>query len=288
MTHLMLGQGPIAVYGHVGFDISTIDGRTSHTPGGAAYYASKAAAAHGATVHLVTILGDDFPEAHLCSSRIRLASPALPGAKSATFHQVYNSSGDIVHFEAYLNACEALTPDLILASAITPAAVFIATMPPRRQAEALGFLGRSGYNGTVAIDTALVYVDGFREVLRDYGAAIDVVFMNKAESVAVGVAPVSGGMTVIKRGSKGAALFQEGKWLDVPGTSAKPVVTLTGAGDVLAGAFLARIATGITAELSLVHAVEFASAYVQSGVSSLGETPIQSGEGPEHKLPRQS
>lgn len=278
---------PLAVYGHVGFDSSTIAGRVVSTPGGAAYYASKAAAVHGATVHLVTVLGDDFPLSHLLSSRIRLASPVLHGSKSATFNQIYDDAGEIIHFDAHLNACESLMPNLILASLNPPAVVFITTMPPKRQAEALSYLYQSGYEGTVAIDTALVYVDGFRKILKEFGSAIDVAFMNEAESEALGVAPLSGAITVIKRGANGAALFQKGNWMDVPGTPAKSVVTLTGAGDVLAGAFLAEIATGISAELSLVHAVKFANAYVQSGIALLGKTPIQGGARPEHKLPRQ-
>ena len=265
----------LVVYGHVGFDVNSKAGRVTRTIGGAAYYASMAAAAQGAVVDLVTVLGSDFPKAELALGRLRLAAVPTVDRPSAVFAQTYDEAGEVVAFEGRLNACELLTPNSIPLASSNPGVVLITTMPTDYQAEAIGRLHADGFDGIVAIDTALSYVGDFGVLLRREGQRIGVTFVNAVEYEALAAPPPSA-ITVVKRGSQGASLLQNGRWIHVPGHAADPVVTVTGAGDVLAGAFLAMLLSGIPTIQALEQAVAYATGYVQHGARYFHRTYTQS------------
>jgi sugar/nucleoside kinase (ribokinase family) len=219
----------LVVYGHVGFDVSTVAGKVTRTVGGGAYYAAMAAAAQGAQVRLVSILGADFPEA-------------------------------------------ALNPGLIPLRTATPSAILLTTAPPSQQARALEWLQAQEFRGLIAIDTCLAYVTEFDVLLQRNGCRIGVLFVNAAEFEALAQRPPLGTRTIVKRGSQGASLLENGVWSHVLAPVAEQVRTITGAGDVFAGAFLAACLNGESSAKAVAGAVAFATSYVKVGAECFHQT----------------
>src|SRR4051794_35747643 len=79
----------LVIYGHAGFDISLISGRSTRAPGGAAYYAALAASLVNRSTGIVTVLGEDFPISGLQSLQIDTSGILLKDGGSALFYQEY-------------------------------------------------------------------------------------------------------------------------------------------------------------------------------------------------------
>jgi len=255
----------LVVYGHVGFDVSTVAGKVTQTVGGSAYYAAMAAAAQGAEVSLVSILGTDFPEAALKLGRLDISASPRGAGLSAVFTQTYDDRNEVIAFDGKLNVCADLNPELIPLGTAEPSAILLTTAPPTQQTRALEWLQAQEFHGLIAIDTTLPYVTEFDALLQRYGLRIGVLFVNEVEYEALAQRPPPCTRTIVKRGSQGASLLQYGVCSHVPAPVAEQVRTITGAGDVLAGAFLAAYLNGRSSAEALARAVAFATSYVEAG-----------------------
>ena len=262
----MIARSPVlAVFGHVGFDEDTRSGVVTRRVGGAAYYAARAAAAAGCPVQLVSAVGRDFPMDSLdgidSSATRRYAGP------SAVFRQSYDTADRVIAFEGQLNACERLSPKQIPLTGELPAAVFLTAAHPQQQARALSWLREIHYRGVVAIDTTLIYIREFESLLENT-TVVNWMFLNSDEYAALGKPPPPETGLIVKRGPEGALIREGGLWSEVPTSAASSVVTTTGAGDVLAGTFLAALLRGTSSMEAVSFAVERATRYVQLGPDS--------------------
>jgi len=78
---------------------------------------------------------------------------------------------------------------------------------------------------------------------------------------------------VVKHGPRGANLRLAGVWVEVPAPRVETVRNTTGAGDILAGAFLAGVASGDDPRTALVKGVDLATKSVAGfGVERLRAT----------------
>lgn len=260
----------LMIYGHIGFDTCVTNSEEVTVPGGAAYYAAIAAAQVSRSVGIVTVIGRDFPLARLRSLQIDTRGVVLRDGRSATFYQKYGDEGQVVKFHYRLNVCQELAPVLIPADYIEALVFFIATAPPFQQREALEWMVHHKIKPLVAIDTTLAFTDQFQSLLKEYTNYIDVVFSNDEEYLRLRSALADGITVVVKRGAEGASLRENGFWTDVSAPSIDAVHSTTGAGDVLAGAFLAGIAAGDTFKGALTKGVELATKSVtMAGVDHL-------------------
>ena len=75
---------------------------------------------------------------------------------------------------------------------------------------------------------------------------------------------------VLGRGSKGAALYTEGQFYELPAVQVGPVVNTVGAGDALFSSFLHSYAKGLSPLEALQRAQLFASAKIGSSGASKG------------------
>lgn len=256
----------LVVYGHVGFDVSTVAGKVTRTVGGGAYYAAMAAAAQGAEVSLVSILGADFPEAAFKFKRLSISASPRGAGPSAVFTQTYDDRNEVTTFYGKLNVCADINPELIpLGTIQRSSAILLTTAPPRQQVRALEWLQAQEFRGLIAIDTTLAYVTEFDALMRRNGSRIGVLFVNAAEYEALAQHPPPCTRTIVKRGSQGASLLENGVWSHVLAPVAKQIRTITGAGDVLAGAFLAAYLNRRASTKALKRAVAFATSYVEAG-----------------------
>lgn len=261
----------LVIYGHAGFDVSAPHiGEPTISVGGAAYYAALAASLTGCVAGIVTVVGEDFPMTDLRSLEVDTSGVLQKEGRSAIFYQEYDHRSEVVRFRATLNVCDDLVPSLMPPHFLDASFFFLATAPPQQQAAALRWLRDNDFAGSVAIDTTLAYVPDFRRLLADSGSSLSILFLNLEEYQALSF-QVPGGVTlVVKRGAAGASLRHNGMWSTVPAPRIDRLCTTTGAGDILAGACLASLATGNGLDSALARGVGLATlSVVRSGVEHL-------------------
>jgi sugar/nucleoside kinase (ribokinase family) len=254
----------LAVYGHVGFDVTSTPRNSTRTIGGAAYYAALAASRRSNSVGIISVAGQDFPLSSLYSSRIDTEGLALRRGNSAEFYQTYDDRHELTHFTANLGVCAELAPDLIPLRYLEARIFFITAAPPEQQHATMEWLVGHGYRGRIAIDTALSYIDGFRILLAAYQSDVEFAFLNLREYTLLDWLPPSRITLVIKRGADGAALREHGVWVNFPAPHVEQVQSTTGAGDILAGACLAGVAMGDETTRALMNGINLASRSVRS------------------------
>jgi sugar/nucleoside kinase (ribokinase family) len=249
----------LVIYGHAGFDISLMSGRSIRAPGGAAYYATLAASIVNRSTGIVTVLGKDFPISWFQSLQIDTSGILLKDGDSALFCQEYGAGNEVINLSVHLNACEELLPDLIPAPYLAARFFFVATAPPRQQAHVLDWLVERQFGGVIAIDTTISYVDDFHSLLREHEDNIGIVFVNQEEYQRLRWLPARSKSLVVKRGARGASLYDSEVWTDVSAPAIDKVCNTTGAGDILAGACLAGLAAGDEFKIALSRGVELAT-----------------------------
>lgn len=153
---------------------------------------------------------------------------------------------------------------------------FIGSMRPDRQAEAAEALSGARL---LAGDSMRSYVASLPEAAHRLLDACSWFFSNEEELRALGGDPASpqdfrrarnlDGL-IVKAGPRGATAWTEGGSIPMPAARARPVVDVTGAGDALAGGFLARwLRTGGTPE-GLRDALAHGTACAALAISDIG------------------
>lgn len=249
----------LVIYGHAGFDVSTVSGRSTKAPGGAAYYAALAASLVSHSIGIVTVLGEDFPISGLQSLNIDISGVALKNGNSAVFYQEYGNEHQIQSLKISLNVCEELSPTSIPAHYMGTRFFFVTTAPPRQQSHVLAWLIEKRFGGVIAIDTTTSYIEDFRSLLKEYEDYIGIVFANEEEYRELRWMPTSDTSLVVKRGPDGVSLCDKGIWTNFTAPIIDQVCNTTGAGDILAGVCLACLSAGNDFKAALSKGVEIAA-----------------------------
>ena len=137
----------------------------------------------------------------------------------------------------------------------------------------LNVLDTLTHSATISADTFETFVRDFPEETQQVLGRINMLFINEDEyeNLVYGGAINNQIPTILKKGKKGAVYFDPDTIIEVPALSVNAVDT-TGAGDVLAGAFLALRSQNIPIDESLKTAVHLASRSVTKfGVDHLYE-----------------
>jgi sugar/nucleoside kinase (ribokinase family) len=143
--------------------------------------------------------------------------------------------------------------------------VHLATAPPEEQLAWILWLRRNVAGSTVSVDMFEAFASSQRAQSRQACLLADVVFLNDDEARLLAWARPEGNaqVTVLKHGRDGAEYIDLWRRSAIP-TVPAPAIETTGAGDVLAGVFLALRSSGINPEVALRHAVAVATSSVQS------------------------
>lgn len=243
----------VTVVGSIALDtIETPWGRNDEGLGGAATYFSLAAAQY-TRVHLVGVVGEDFPEAHvqlLSSKNIDL--DGLERAPGRTFRWTGRYHKDVNNrdtLDTQLNVFETFHPKL------PPAAhdakyLFLGNIHPALQLEVL----EQSKAEFVALDTMNLWIDNTPQELREVLRRVDALIINDSEmkELTGEVNLVAGARRIremgpkfiaIKKGEHGCLLFTENEIFAAPAYPLTDVIDPTGAGDTFAGGFIGYIAS---------------------------------------------
>jgi sugar/nucleoside kinase (ribokinase family) len=248
----------ILVVGSVGLDdVQTPAGARSRTLGGACTYFATAASLY-ARVHIVAVVGTDFPAEHidfLAGRGIDLSG--LQTVEGKTFFWAGRYGQD-------LNSAETLDTQLNVFAGFHPLIspelarsefVFLANIDPELQIEVLEQM-RAPW--LTALDSMNYWITSKRAALAQAISMVDIVFFNEHEVrlfagepnlIRAGRAILALGpkALVIKRGEHGAMLVTRGPCLGEsfflsPAYPLECVVDPTGAGDTFAAGFMGFLA----------------------------------------------
>jgi len=272
----------IAVVGSVAFDtIETPTGRATDVLGGSATHFAVAAR-YFAPVHLIAVVGDDFPGAerdYLAGRGIDLAGLEVRPGKTfrwaGRYHEDLNVR-DTVALE--LNVFADFRPRV--APAVRSAAyVFLANIDPRLQADVLAQFEKPAL---VACDTIGHWIETARQPFEALLPRIDLLVVNDEEArllsgernvvrAARKILGLGTRAVLVKRGEYGAILFSPQSVFAVPAYPLEQVFDPTGAGDAFAGGLMGALAaSGDRSEAGFRRAIVYGTVLASFIVEDFG------------------
>ena len=242
--------------GTVAFDtIETPFGKAEKVIGGACTYISWSASYFTKKIHLVSVVGDDFPaeELNALENRgVNLAGLEIKqGEKSffwaGRYHDNMNSRDTLVTELNVLADFNPVVPD----SARSAKYVMLGNLTPAIQSAVLDQL--DGSQKLIVLDTMNFWMDVALEELKKVIARIDVLTINDEEArqlsgqhslvkAAATILDMGPKILIVKKGEHGALLFQNDEIFFAPALPLAEVYDPTGAGDTFAGGFIGYLA----------------------------------------------
>ena len=243
----------ITVVGSIALDtVETPWGKSESGLGGAAVYFALAAS-QLAPVHLVGIVGEDFPEEHLRLLELRrIGLEGLERAPGKTFRWTGRYHADVNErdtLDTQLNVFAEFHPKLPEA-ARESRYLFLGNIHPALQLEVL----EQARPEFVALDTMNLWINTTRGDLLRVLERVDALIINDSESklltgeanivkAARNVQAMGPRIVVVKKGEHGAMLFSDAPEIfAIPALPLEHVVDPTGAGDSFAGGFMGWLA----------------------------------------------
>lgn len=262
----------LLVVGSVALDtVETPFGRADDALGGSATYFT-AAASNFCRVHVVGVIGDDFPDGGVRFLEERNADlTGLRRLKGESFRWSGVYSFDLNSretLETRLGVFADFRPD-IPDSFRDAEWVFLGNIDPELQLDVLDQVRKPRF---VACDTMNFWINGKRDALLDLLARVDMLLVNDSEArelsgdhnlarAARWIQARGPRHVVIKKGEHGAMLFTPTTTFFAPGYPLEEVFDPTGAGDAFAGGLLGSLATrGVVNDENLRRGVVYASA----------------------------
>lgn len=242
--------------GTVAFDtIETPFGKAEMVIGGACTYISWSASYFTNNIHLVSIVGDDFPENELQQLRDRGVNldglKIVEGGKSffwaGRYHNNMNNRDTLV---TDLNVLADFDP-ILPQAAKSAKYVMLGNLTPAIQKSVLDQL--DGSQKLIALDTMNFWMDIAMDELKEVIARVDLLTINDEEArqlsgehslvnAAKAIHEMGPKYLVIKKGEHGALLFSEDDIFFAPALPLAQVFDPTGAGDTFAGGLMGYLA----------------------------------------------
>ncbi|HLO56216.1 MAG TPA: PfkB family carbohydrate kinase [Saprospiraceae bacterium] len=242
--------------GTVAFDtIETPYGKAEMVIGGACTYISWAASYFTKNIHLVSIVGDDFPQSELDALTARGVNldglETVQGGKSffwaGRYHNNMNSRDTLV---TDLNVLADFNP-ILPEAAKSCKYVMLGNLTPQIQSQVLDQL--DGSQKLIALDTMNFWMDIAMDELKSVISRINLLTINDEEArqlsgehslvkAAKVIHEMGPEYLVIKKGEHGALLFHNGDIFFAPALPLAEVFDPTGAGDTFAGGFMGYLA----------------------------------------------
>ena len=271
--------------GSVAFDaIETPFGKTDKIIGGAGTYIALAASFFNNRQHIVSVVGEDFPQDML--EQLKNRNVDLEGLQikqgektffwSGKYHNDMNSRDTLI---TELNVLEHFDP-IIPSSYQGIEYLMLGNLSPQVQSTVIERL--TTRPKLIAMDTMNFWMDIAKDDLMKTIAMVDVLIINdeearqlsgeyslvKASKVIRAMGPR---YLIIKKGEHGALLFHENDVFYAPALPLEAVFDPTGAGDTFAGGFMGYIAsTGDISFENMKRAIIHGSALASFCVEKFG------------------
>jgi sugar/nucleoside kinase (ribokinase family) len=272
----------LLILGTVAFDaIETPFGKTDKILGGAATFIGLAASHYSLQSAIVSVVGDDFPQAHLDLLKNRnidlTGLEVVPGGKtffwSGKYHNDMNSRDTLA---TELNVLADFNPK-VPAHFTDSDIVMLGNLHPIVQSSVLNQLTQKPK--LVVLDTMNFWMDCALPELMDVIKRVDVITINDEEArqlsgeyslvkAAEKIHTMGPKYVVIKKGEHGALIFHNEHIFFAPALPLANVFDPTGAGDTFAGGFAGFITqqgniSFETMKTAIIHGSNLASFCVE-------------------------
>lgn len=245
----------LLVIGSVALDtVSTPFGKIEEGLGGSATHFSVSASFFS-PVHLVAVVGQDFPQKHIDFLISRGIN--IDGLQKDANGQTFRWSG---HYDYDLNNAQTLKTELnvlqtfqpkIPDSCLSPDILFLANIDPELQERVIDQVKKRPK--MILADTMNFWIEGRRDALLKTLSKVDGITLNEGEArllsqesnlvkAAKAIKKMGPRIVVIKQGEYGALLFDEGSVFSAPGLPLEDIKDPTGAGDSFAGGMVGFLA----------------------------------------------
>lgn len=284
ITHISLTMSTVVV-GTVAFDkIETPFGKTDKILGGAATFISLTAAQFTKDVHIISVVGGDFPDEYIKLLTDRgIGTEGLqvkPEGKSfywsGRYHTDMNTRDTLVTELNVLANFDPLLPE----KCKNPDYLVLGNLTPSVQMRVLDQLTKRPK--LVVMDTMNYWMDSAWNDLMKVIARVDVLMVNESEArqltgeyslvkAAQKILTMGPKFLVIKKGEHGALLFHGSEVFFAPALPLEEVFDPTGAGDTFAGGFIGHLArTNDISFANLKNAIIYGSAMASFTVEKFG------------------
>ncbi len=270
MQQISTPLGKLLIVGTIAFDaIEPPFGKTDKILGGAATFIGLAASQFEVQSALVSVVGDDFPEAYMdIFSDLNIDTSAVERVKGG---KTFFWSGK---YDNDLNSRDTLSTELNVLADFNPVVpeafkvadvVMLGNLHPNIQLSVLDQMTKRPQ--LVVLDTMNFWMDHTWDELIQVLKRIDVITINDEEArqltgeyslvrAATKIQAMGPKYVVIKKGEHGALLFHQESVFFAPALPLEEVFDPTGAGDTFAGGFVGYLAeTRNTSFNSLRNAV---------------------------------
>lgn len=247
----------LLVVGTVAFDaIETPFGKTDKIVGGAATYIALAASRYTQNMHMVSVVGDDFPSEFIKTLQLRGVNTdglqVKKGEKSffwsGKYHNDLNSRDTL---DTQLNVLADFNP-VVPESAQHADFLMLGNLMPSIQKRVLDQMKKRPK--LVVMDTMNFWMDTALDDLIEILKHIDVLTINDSEArqlsgeyslvkAARCILQMGPHTLIIKKGEHGALLFNADRVFFAPALPLEDVFDPTGAGDSFAGGFIGYLAS---------------------------------------------
>ncbi|MGE0567750.1 MAG: PfkB family carbohydrate kinase [Bacteroidia bacterium] len=275
----------LLVVGTVAFDaIETPFGKTDKIIGGAASYIALAASYFNKDIHLVSVIGDDFPNDFL--NLLKNEGVNLEGLQikkgeksffwSGKYHNDLNTRDTL---ETQLNVLETFDP-IVPDSGKNVDFLMLGNLVPAVQLKVINQMANRPK--LIVLDTMNFWMDVAMDDLKETLKHIDVLTINDSEArqlsgeyslvkAAQKILKMGPKVLVVKKGEHGALLFNEKEVFFAPALPLEEVFDPTGAGDSFAGGFIGYLAkTNDISFENMKRAIIFGSAMASFTVEKFG------------------
>lgn len=275
----------LLVVGTVAFDaIETPFGKTDKIIGGAASYIALAASYFNKDIHLVSVIGDDFPNDFL--NLLKNEGVNLEGLQikkgeksffwSGKYHNDLNTRDTL---ETQLNVLETFDP-IVPDSGKNVDFLMLGNLVPAVQLKVINQMANRPK--LIVLDTMNFWMDVAMNDLKETLKHIDVLTINDSEArqlsgeyslvkAAQKILKMGPKVLVVKKGEHGALLFNEKEVFFAPALPLEEVFDPTGAGDSFAGGFIGYLAkTNDISFENMKRAIIFGSAMASFTVEKFG------------------
>lgn len=275
----------LVVIGTMAFDsLETPFGKAERIIGGAATYIGLSANKFTKDIHLVSVVGEDFPKKYMADLKSRGMNTdgveMKKGEKSffwsGKYHNDMNTRDTI---DTQLNVLADFNP-IVPADATAPDFLMLGNLTPSVQLSVIKQMKKRPK--LIVMDTMNFWMDIALEELKTTMKEVDVLSINdeearqlsgeyslvKAAKVILAMGPK---ILIIKKGEHGALLFNNEEVFFAPALPLEDVFDPTGAGDTFAGGFIGHLAA--TEDISfdnMKRAVIFGSAMASFCVEKFG------------------
>lgn len=259
----------ILVVGTVTLDtVETPQKRVDDVLGGSGVYAAIAASFFGKPIHLMGIVGDDFPQEYI--NVMQFSGIDIEGLTQVENAKSFRWGG---RYSEDFNVRDTLFTELNVIADFHPVLpdaykdtsfLFLANDLPQIQ---LSIIEQSSNTKLVVCDTMDFWINEEREALEKTIERVDILILNDSEArlltgepnlilAAREILRYGPKRVIIKKGEHGAISITESSFFSAPAYPLTQVVDPTGAGDSFAGGFMGYLASvGDVSESSIRKAI---------------------------------